>query len=157
MLKEWVKEGMPSEEELAMRLEKARAALAVRQTAIKEKGLPVLVILDGWGAAGKGSVLGRVIKGLDPRFFKCETLSQPTQEEIRRPFLYRYFVRIPKQGQFSFFDGSWMGEVTSHFLHGKISEEKYREHLTSIKRFERQLNDNGYLVFPLYIFHQHIL
>ena len=152
MLREWVKEDMPSEEEIATRLEKARAELAVRETAIKEKGLPVLVILDGWGAAGKGSVLGRVIKGLDPRFFKCETLSQPTQEETRRPFLYRYFVRIPKQGQFSFFDGSWMGEVTSHFLHGKISEEKYREHLTSIKRFERQLNDNGYLVVK-YFFH----
>ena len=152
MLREWVKEEMPSEEEIATRLEKARAELAVRQTAIKEKGLPVLVILDGWGAAGKGSVLGRVIKGLDPRFFKCETLSQPSQEEQRRPFLYRYFVRIPKQGQFSFFDGSWMGEVTGQLLHGKISEDTYREHLISIKRFERQLNDNGYLVVK-YFFH----
>ena len=85
MLKEWVKEEMPSEEEIVERLAKARAELAVRQTAIKEKGLPVLVVMDGWGAAGKGSVLGRVIKGLDPRFFKCETLSQPTTEETRRP------------------------------------------------------------------------
>ena len=152
MLKEWVKEEMPSEEEIVERLAKARAELAVRQTAIKEKGLPVLVVMDGWGAAGKGSVLGRVIKGLDPRFFKCETLSQPTTEETRRPFLYRYFVRIPKQGQFSFFDGSWMGEVTAHFLHGEITEEGYRSHLTSIKRFERQLNDNGYLVVK-YFFH----
>ena len=75
MLKEWVKESRPSDEEIASRLEKARAELAVRQMAIKEKGLPVLVIMDGWGAAGKGSVLGRVIKNLDPRFFKCETLS----------------------------------------------------------------------------------
>ncbi len=152
MLKEWVKEDRPSDEEIAERLEKARAQLALRQTAIKEKGLPVLVVLDGWGAAGKGSVLGRVIKGLDPRFFKVETLSQPTQEEIRRPFLYRYFVRIPKQGQFSFFDGSWMGEVTTHFLRGEIDEETYRSQITSIKRFERQLNDNGYLVVK-YFFH----
>ena len=51
MLKEWVKEEMPSEEEISERLEKARAALAVHQTAIKAKGLPVLVVMDGWGAA----------------------------------------------------------------------------------------------------------
>ncbi len=150
MLKEWVKEEKPDDEVLAERLEKARAELAVRQMMIKEKKLPVLVIMDGWGAAGKGSVLGRVIKNLDPRFFKCETLTAPTDEEKRKPFLYRYFVRIPKEGAISFFDGSWMGEVTSMFLHEEISEKEYKSHLTSIKRFERQLNDNGYLVVKLF-------
>ena len=94
MLKEWVKEERPSAEELDARLAKARAALAVSQMKVKEKGLPVLVVFDGWGAAGKGSVLGRVIKGMDPRFFKCETLTEPTSDETRRPFLYRYFVRL---------------------------------------------------------------
>ena len=102
MLKEWVKDEKPGDEELSERLEKARSELAVRQMAIKEKNLPVLVVMDGWGAAGKGSVLGRIIKNLDPRFFKCETLSKPTEDETRRPFLYRYFVRIPKQGKISF-------------------------------------------------------
>ena len=150
MLKEWVKEEKPSDEEITERLAGARAALAARQTEIKAKGLPVLVVLDGWGAAGKGSVLGRVIKGLDPRFFKCETLAQPTQEELRRPFLYRYFVRIPAAGKFSFFDGSWMGEVTAQYLHKEISGEEYHSHLTSIKRFERQLTDNGYLVVKFF-------
>jgi len=150
MLKEWVKEERPSGEEIGERLAAARASLAARQTEIKEKGLPVLVILDGWGAAGKGSVLGRVIKGLDPRFFKCETLAQPTQEELRRPFLYRYFIRIPAAGKFSFFDGSWMGEVTAQYLHKEISRDEYHAHLTSIKRFERQLTDNGYLVVKFF-------
>ncbi len=150
MLKEWVKEEKPSDVELSERLEKARAELAARQMMIKERGLPVLVIMDGWGAAGKGSVLGKVIRNLDPRFFKCETLTAPTDEEKRRPFLYRYFVRIPKAGAISFFDGSWMGEVTSMYLHDKISEKEYKSHLTSIKRFERQLNDNGYLVVKFF-------
>ncbi len=150
MLKEWVKEERPSDEVIRERLEKARAELAVRQMAIKEKGLPVLVIMDGWGAAGKGSVLGRIIKNLDPRFFKCETLTEESIEEARRPFLYRYFVRIPKAGQISFFDGSWMDEVTNEYLHGEVDQDDYRSHLTSIKRFERQLNDNGYLVVKFF-------
>ncbi len=146
MLKEWIKEERPADEELVARLENARNELAKRQMMVKEKNLPVLVVFDGWGAAGKGSVLGRIIKGMDPRFFKCETLTEPTTDEKRRPFLYRYFVRIPKAGKFSFFDGSWMGEITSQYLHDELSLEKYKDHLTSIKRFERTLNDNGYLV-----------
>ena len=150
MLKEWVKATRPDDEEIARRLSAARAELAARQMAIKEKKLPVLVIMDGWGAAGKGSVLGRVIRSLDPRFFKTETLSRPTEEELRRPFLYRYFIRIPEAGKFAFFDGSWMDEATQALLKGKVPLEEYKRHLTSIQRFERQLSDNGYLVVKFF-------
>ncbi|MBQ5331480.1 MAG: polyphosphate:AMP phosphotransferase [Oscillospiraceae bacterium] len=150
MLKEWIKEERPDDDVIAERLEKARNELAVRQMQVKENSLPVLVVLDGWGAAGKGSVLGRVIKNMDPRFFKCETLSEPTADEKRRPFLYRYFIRIPAQGKFAFFDGSWMGDVTSRYLRGDMGEKEYKDHITSIKRFERQLNDNGYLVVKFF-------
>ena len=150
MLKDWVKGERPAEEEIVERLKKARMELAGRQMMIKDKKLPVLVIFDGWGGAGKGSVLGKVIKNLDPRFYKTETLSKPSEDEIRRPFLYRYFVRIPEAGKFSFFDGSWMDEVTRGRLTGDTGSEEYRRQLTSIKRFERTLSDNGYLVVKFF-------
>jgi polyphosphate:AMP phosphotransferase len=150
MLKEWNKAAIPPEEEIESRLEEARAKLAARQIAVKEKKLPVLVLLEGWGAAGKGSVLGKVIRNMDPRFFKVETMKQPTEEELRKPFLYRHFVRIPKEGKFEFFDGGWMDEVTKEYLHGEIEEEKYRERIRSIRCFERQLTDNGYLVMKFF-------
>ena len=51
---------------------------------IKEHGLPVLVLFEGWGTAGKGSVLGKVIKNIDPRFFKVATMDEPTEEERRK-------------------------------------------------------------------------
>lgn len=150
MLKDWVKAKRPSDEEMTARLQKSRAQLANLQMAIKEKKLPVLVTFDGWGAAGKGSVLGKVIKNLDPRFYKTETLSKPSEDELRRPFLYRYFIRIPEAGKFSFFDDSWMKEVTSNRLMGHTKAEEYHRQLTSIKRFERQLTDNGYLVVKFF-------
>lgn len=150
MLKDWVKAKRPSDEEMTARLQKSRAQLANMQMAIKEKKLPVLVTFDGWGAAGKGSVLGKVIKNLDPRFYKTETLSKPSEDELRRPFLYRYFIRIPEAGKFSFFDDSWMKEVTSNRLMGHTKAEEYHRQLTSIKRFERQLTDNGYLVVKFF-------
>ncbi len=146
MLNDWVKAKKPDDEELSKRLETARAELAGRQMAIRDAKLPVLVVLEGWGAAGKGSVLGRVIKNLDPRFFKTFPMSTATEEEKRRPFLYRYFAKIPEAGKFVFFDGSWMDEVTGLYLKEKINKKEYAKKLESIKRFERQLHDNGYLV-----------
>ncbi|MCR4690559.1 MAG: polyphosphate:AMP phosphotransferase [Lachnospiraceae bacterium] len=150
MIKEWVKGKKPDDEVLAARLEKARYELAKRQQMIKEKKLPVLVVLDGWGAAGKGSVLGRIIKNLDPRFFKTFTLTKASEEEKRRPFLYRYFNKIPEAGKIVFFDGSWMDEVTRGYLKGTVKPKEYEKRLESIKRFERQLNDNGYLVVKFF-------
>lgn len=150
MLKDWSREEQPMEEELDRRLMEARAKLAVQQLAIKEKGLPVLVLLEGWGAAGKGSVLGKVIRNLDPRFFQVETMKRPTEEERRRPFLYRHFIRIPENGKFTFFDGGWMDDVTRTYLHGHIDAAQYREKIQSVRRFERQLTDNGYLVMKFF-------
>ncbi|MCR5283480.1 MAG: phosphate--AMP phosphotransferase, partial [Lachnospiraceae bacterium] len=150
MIKEWVKSKKPDEEQLNQRLEEARLQLAKRQQMIKEKKLPVLVVMDGWGAAGKGSVLGRMIKNLDPRFFKTFTLTKASEEEKRRPFLYRYVSKIPEAGKFVFFDGSWMDEVTRQYLKEVISAEEYEKRLESIRRFERQLHDNGYLVVKFF-------
>ncbi len=150
MLKDWIKAQSPSEEELASRLEKARGDLSSRQTLLKEKKLPVLVLMEGWGSAGKGSVLGKVIKNLDPRFFKVAVMSVPTEEEKREPFLYRHFAKIPEEGKFVFFDGGWMDEVTSQYVAGDLSEDEYRQRLVSIRRFERTLTDNGYLVMKFF-------
>ena len=150
MLKDWVQGRRPEDEELDARLDAARAELSVKQIQIKEKGLPVLVLMEGWGAAGKGSVLGKVIKNLDPRFFKVETMKEPTQEEQRKPFLYRHFVRIPEAGKFVFLDGGWMDEVVGDYLKGELDDAEYRQRLVSIRRFERTLTDNGYLVMKFF-------
>ncbi|MBQ4232181.1 MAG: polyphosphate:AMP phosphotransferase [Lachnospiraceae bacterium] len=150
MLNEVIIKGKPSDDELKARLSAARLELSKRQQLIAEHKLPVIVTFDGWGAAGKGSVLGRVIKNLDPRFFKTFTGGSVTDDEARRPFLYKHFVKIPEAGKFSFFDGSWMEESTMDYLMGDISKKTYNKRVASIKRFERQLNDNGYLVVKLF-------
>ncbi len=150
MLENWIKPQIPEEEELEERLHAARSKLSVLQMQIKEHGLPVLVLFEGWGTAGKGSVLGKVIKNIDPRFFKVATMDEPTEEERRKPFLYRYFVKIPAKGKLEFLDSGWMDEVVKDVLHDKIGEKEYKKKIESVKRFERQLTDNGYLVMKFF-------
>ena len=55
MLKQWIPAAKPDKEELDKRLDAAQEELLRLQMQIKEHKLPVLVLIEGWGAAGKGS------------------------------------------------------------------------------------------------------
>lgn len=151
MLKHWQASERPEKAVLDARLDKARAGLYELQLKIKEAKLPVLVLLEGWSAAGKGSVIGRLIKNIDPRFFRVAAMARPTEEDLRRPFLYRFMKDIPGAGSFAFYDGGWIEQTTTEFLRGQLYEQDYAARLESIQRFERQLTDNGYLVMKFFL------
>ena len=150
MLKNIVFMDKPEEDELKERLKKAREKLFGLQMQIKDHKVPVLVLMEGWGTAGKGSLIGQIIQNIDPRFFKVATMDQPTPEELRKPFLCRYFTKIPEAGKYTFLDSGWMDEVTRKCLHDKMDKKTYEQRIGSIRRFERQLTDNGYLVMKFF-------
>lgn len=150
-MKKWNPAEIPPKEELKERLDRACARLYELQMQIKEHRLPVLVLFEGWGASGKGSTIGKIIRNIDPRFFKVATMSAPAEEELRRPFLYRYMKQIPEAGKFTFLDSGWMEETAKECLDEKLSGDDYVKRIDSIKRFERQLTDNGYLVLKFFM------
>ena len=151
MLKNWARPEKPEGEELKQRLKAAEEKLSQQQMKLKEKRLPVLVLIEGWGAAGKGSAIGQIIKNIDPRFFKVFSMpSTTTEEERRRPFLYRFFEKIPEAGKFTFLDSGWMDQIMKERLDGKLDDKAYAQRVDSVKRFERGLTDNGYLVLKFF-------
>lgn len=151
LIKQWSRAEKPSDDELENRLKAAREKLAAQQLLVKEHGLPVLVLVEGWGTSGKGSVIGQIIKNIDPRFFAVASVGEPTEEEKRKPFLARYFEKIPEAGKFMFLDSGWMDEVMRSRVHGEMEDSGYSMRVESIKRFERQLTDNGYLIMKFFL------
>ena len=151
MLKSWTPAEMPEKSDLKEQMTAVQDRLYDLQMKIKEHKLPVLVLFEGWSAAGKGSIIGKVIKNIDPRFFKVATMSAPSTEEIRRPFLYRYMKQIPEEGKFTFLDSGWLEQTAKGVLEGSMSGEAYEKRTESIRRFERQLTDNGYLVLKFFM------
>ena len=78
-------------------------------------------------------------------------MSSPTEEELRRPFLYRYMKQIPEEGKFTFLDSGWMEQSVMDVLTGDLEGDLYEKRIESIRRFERQLTDNGYLVLKFFM------
>ena len=50
MIENWVSANRPTDEEIEARLEKARYQLFERQIKVKEGKVPVMILLEGWGA-----------------------------------------------------------------------------------------------------------
>lgn len=128
-----------------------KSRLTIQQQQIKQAKLPVVVLIEGWGAAGKGSLISDIILNIDPRSFNVFSINPPTEEESRHPFLWRYFQKIPEAGQFVFFDSGWHGETVQNRMDDALSGKEYRRRIQSINNFERQLSDNGYLVVKFFL------
>lgn len=137
-------------EETARRMKQLEQKLFVQQQLIKQAKLPVVVLLEGWGSAGKGRLLGRLLKNIDPRGYKVHTM-QPPEGALRYPAFRRYWQTIPKEGEMAFYIGSWYGELFPVRRENRLTPRQRAARAAEICRFERQLTDNGYLVLKFFL------
>lgn len=112
--------------------------LAVLSQKIRAEKVPVIVVFEGWGAAGKGSLIGKLILNLDPRAFDVFTTNEPTEEEKRKPYMNRFWMNIPARGYMSIFNKSWYHDYS-------------KDKTEIINTFERQLADDDYLIVKYFI------
>ncbi|MCI5752825.1 MAG: polyphosphate:AMP phosphotransferase [Oscillospiraceae bacterium] len=125
--------------------------LSKLQLKMKEKNLPVIIVFEGWGASGKGSLIADIIKMLDPRFFNVYSTLPGTETDRRYPLMKRFWENIPAKGKMAIMDRSWYQELAIARLEEGISEEEYDRRIESVNVFERQLTDDGYLIIKLFL------
>jgi polyphosphate:AMP phosphotransferase len=133
----------------------AMEALDIRlgrlQRRATEAGLPVLVVFDGWDAAGKGSVLSRLLQPLDPRGFKVHHVPAPSEQERMFPPMRRFWLRLAPRGRLALFDHSWYRQVFEDRLDDDLKGAKLAEAYERIRVFERQLADDGALIVKFFL------
>ena len=81
--------------------------LARMQRACKEQKIPVIIIFEGFDAAGKGLQINKLIHPLDPRGFHVYAMKKETKTEQMYPFLWRFWTKTPEKGRIAIFDTSW--------------------------------------------------
>ena len=128
-----------------------REKLMAMQQTLREKGLPILVLVEGWAAAGKGSLINELISEIDPRNYNVVSPVITPEHESRYPFLYPYAKAIPENGKIMFYDSGWMEDCVRKYLHRDITKDEYKKRVRAVCEFERQLRDGGYLVLKLFV------
>ena len=151
MIKDFEKSKPEEKEILNEEIKALRARLIGQQQLIREKKLPVLVLIEGWAAAGKGSLIKEIISEIDPRFYNVVSPAVTPESEMRYPFLYPYATAIPENGKLIFLDSGWMESVVRKSLRLEISGKEYKRRVRAVNEFERQLRDGGYLLLKIFL------
>lgn len=125
--------------------------LAVLQREAKARNIPVMIIFEGWGASGKGTLINRLIHPLDPRGFKVYTIQKENEEEAMRPFLWRFWTKTPAKGRIHVFDRSWYNRVVKDRMDGQVNKEELQNSYNEIVSFEEQLSVDGTLIIKFFL------
>ena len=121
------------------------------QRRAREMEIPVIVVFEGWGAAGKGTQINNLMLALDPRGFNVNLTKAATEEEYMRPFLWRFWLRLPAAGRIAIFDRSWYRGVLHDRAGKTVDKEEWGRTFGEIRSFERQLTDDGTIIVKFFL------
>lgn len=129
-------------------VQKRLARLQVAHVVCKQR---TMILFEGWDAAGKGGAIQRLTMGWDPRNFHVWPIGAPTEEELSRHFLWRFWTKLPGKGHIAIFDRSWYGRVLVERVEAYASERSWRRGYDEINEFEAQQQADGVNIVKLFL------
>jgi polyphosphate kinase len=143
----WVKK---SELRYEKELKHLQIELLKFQNHVKEKGLKVLILIEGRDAAGKGGTIKRITEHLNPRGARIVALPKPSDTERTQWYFQRYTAHLPSAGEIVLFDRSWYNRAGVEPVMGFCSQEEHKEFLREVPKFETMLVNSGIVLFKFY-------
>lgn len=133
--------------------EKKKLSLDLLKTELKirDRRAKVIVLFEGWDAAGKGGAIKRLTNPLDPRGYKVYQISAPNEIENSRHYLWRFWTRIPEKGELVIFDRSWYGRILVERIEHFATDEEWKRAYGEINEFEKILSDDGTIIIKFFI------
>jgi polyphosphate kinase 2 (PPK2 family) len=111
----------------------------------------VIIIFEGFDAAGKGGAIRALTERLDPRNVRVVPVGEPTEDEKGKPWLYRFWRDLPNPGHITIFDRSWYGRVLIEKVDHLTSPEKLKSAYEEINQFEAQLQNDGITLIKIFL------
>ncbi len=112
---------------------------------------PLILVYEGWDAAGKGGNIKRMTEALDPRGYEVVPISSPNTIEKNHPFVWRFWNALPKDGHIAIFDRSWYGRVMVERIEGFCTQAEWSRAYDEINKFEKELSDWGAIIVKFWL------
>lgn len=128
-----------------------RERLYRAQKSAWDAGIPFIILFEGWDAAGKGTSIRALTEPMDPRGFKLYPIRAARTYEKKRPWLWRFWLKLPARGEIAIFDRSWYGRVLVERMEELVPESEWRRAYRDILDFERTIADDGYLIVKFFL------
>ena len=140
-------EGMKKKEYEA-HMEPLEQELAEMAFWAQKTGQRIAVIFEGRDTAGKGGAINAIHDVLNPRQCRIVALSKPTKKQW---YFQRYVEHLPSEGEIVLFDRSWYNRAGVESVIGFATPEEVDEFLEQVPVFEKQLTDDGILLFKYWL------
>jgi AMP-polyphosphate phosphotransferase len=138
-------------EEYKKRLKKQQKRLNKLEMEMYQARVPLMVMFEGWDAAGKGGAIKRIAQALDARAYTIFPSPAPTKPELMHPHLWRYWTRLPKAGHVGIYDRSWYGRVLVERVEGFASDEEWARAYDEINEFEQDMVRWGAVLLKFWV------
>ena len=93
------------------RLDRLQARLSRLSRRARKKKQSMVLVFEGWDAAGKGGCIRRLTRAMAARDYVVSPIAAPTDEEKARHYLWRFWRHLPRAGRIRIvFDRSWYGQ-----------------------------------------------
>jgi len=115
----------------------------------------IVLVFEGMDAAGKGGAISRVVQPLDPRQYQVFPIAAPEPHELRHPYLWRFWSKLPTatntSANITIFDRSWYGRVLVERVEGLLRAGEWQSGYQEINRFERDLISGGAIILKFWL------
>lgn len=140
-----------SKEEYAKKVDAHQERLRELEHEIYVRRIPLIIVYEGWDAAGKGGNIRRVIQEMDPRGYEVIPVAAPNDVERAHHYLWRFWNYIPKAGHITIFDRSWYGRVLVERVEGFCPEEDWKRAYREINEMEEHLAHFGTVLVKFWL------
>ena len=140
-----------SNEDYKKRLEELQKKISDFGYKLYSKRKSVVIVYEGWDAAGKGGNIKRVTEELDPRGYEVIPICAPTSEELHHHYLWRFYTQLPKDGHIAIFDRSWYGRVLVERVEDLTPVSVWQRAYSEIVEMERHIASHGTIIFKFWL------
>ncbi len=133
------------------KMKELKLAMLRYQQAAYITGKRIVIIFEGFDAAGKGSCIRHLTETLDPRSSQVIPIGEPTDDEKGQHYLQRFWRELPNKGHLTVFDRSWYGRVLVEKVEKLAPRNRIEAAYKEINQFEKLLADDGITLIKIFL------
>jgi AMP-polyphosphate phosphotransferase len=131
---------------------KLREALLNAQYDLSQTGRgPVLLVISGVEAGGRGETANKLTEWMDPRHIRVVAFGPRLPKDTGRPPAWRYWRTLPPKGKIGIFMNAWYEEAMLAQIRGEIALDRLQARLLQIREHEQMLTDEGLVLLKFWI------
>ena len=129
-----------------------REALLNTQMELAESaGFPVIILIGGLDGAGRDETVHLINEWMDPRHIQTYGMGEPSDEELDRPMMWRFWRALPPKGNTAIFLGSWYTWPILNRVNGITKDADLEQSMERAKLLEKMLVDEGALLIKFWL------